>query len=102
MAVESITLLIGALGTFFVVIGGGAKWMLSHLDAKEQSSALRESEARNALSARMHEEISALRKQLEEVRLCSQLYLRRVYQLEYAIHSQPGMALPNMEGWPPK
>lgn len=102
MTVESITLLIGALGTFLVVIGGGAKWMLSHLDAKDQASALRESEARNALSARMNDEISALRNQLDDVRSSSQIYLRRVYQLEYAIHSQPGMSLPVMEGWPPK
>lgn len=102
MNVENITLLLGALGTFLVVIGGGAKWLLSHLDSKEQASALRESEARNALSARMHDEISGLRKQLDELRLSSQVYLRRVYQLEFAIHSQPGMSLPVMEGWPPK
>ena len=102
MTAESVTLLLGALGAFFVVIGGGAKWMLSHLDAKDQASALRESEARNALSARMNDEISALRGQLDVVRSSSQIYLRRVYQLEHAIHSQPGMSLPVMEGWPPK
>lgn len=102
MTAESITLLLGALGTLFVIIGGGAKWMLSHLDAKDKASALRESEARNALSTRMSEEIFALRQQLDQVRSSSQLYLRRVYQLEYVIHSTTGMKLPEMEGWPPK
>jgi hypothetical protein len=102
MTAESITLLIGALGTFLVIIGGGAKWMLSYLEAKDQASALRESEARNALSTRMNDEISALRNQLDEVRSSNQIYLRRVYQLEYAIHAQPGMTLPLTEGWPPK
>lgn len=102
MTPESITLLIGALGGFFVIIGGGAKWMLSHLDAKDQASALRESEARNELSKRMNEEISALRLQLDTVRSTSQIYLRRVYQLEYIIHTHPDMTLPDMEGWPPR
>lgn len=102
MSAESVALLLGAIGTFFVIIGGGAKWMLSHLDAKDQASALRESEARNALSNRMNDEITALRVQLDSVRATSQIYLRRVYQLEYLILTDPNMKLPLMEGWPPK
>lgn len=105
MTPESITLLIGALGGFFVVVGGGAKWLLSHLDAKEKASALRESEARNELSRRLNEEITTLRTELSVLRLeRSQektLYLRRIYQLELFIHRQPGIDIPTMDGWPP-
>ena len=101
MTPESITLLIGALGGFFIVIGGGAKWMLVHLDAKDTASALRESEARNELSKRLNDEISSLRAALDKLQNVNQLYLRRVYQLESMIHNQPSLDLPSMEGWPP-
>lgn len=101
MTPESLTLLIGALGSFLVVIGGGAKWMLSHWDAKDKASALRESEARNELSRKLNDEITALRVDLARVQSEKSLYLKRIYQLEYFIHNQPGIDIPKMEGWPP-
>ena len=102
MTAESLTLLIGALGGFFIVIGGGAKWMLAHLDAKDKAAALRESEARMELTRRMNDEISSLRQDLDSMRGASNVQLRRIYQLEFVIHMTPGLALPEMEGWPPK
>jgi hypothetical protein len=101
MTPESITVLIGALGGFLVIIGGGAKWLLAHIDSKEKSSALRESEARNDLSERLNAEISQLRQDLAKVQNEKSLYLKRIYQLEYFIHTQPGISIPAMEGWPP-
>lgn len=101
MTPESLTLLIGALGGFFVVIGGGAKWMLSHLDAKDKASALRESEARDRLSTRLNDEIALLRTDVAKLHSEKSLYMRRIYQLEYFIHTQPGVSIPTMEGWPP-
>ena len=101
MSPESITLLVGALGGFLVVIGGGAKWLLSHLDAKDNASARREAEAREALSIRLHEEIQVLRNEIHRNQIEKALYLRRIYQLEFFIHKQPGIEIPSMEGWPP-
>ena len=101
MSPESITLLLGALGGFLVIIGGGAKWMLSHLDAKDQASALRELEARTELSLRLHEEISALRNEVTKVQNEKSLYLKRIYQLEIFIHRLPNVEIPVMENWPP-
>ena len=101
MTPESLTLLIGALGGFLVVLGGGAKWLLSHIDAKDKASALREAEARIELSKRLHEEIDDLRTALTKVQSEKSLYLKRIYQLEYFIHTQPGIDIPAMEGWPP-
>jgi hypothetical protein len=101
MTPESITLLIGALGGFFVVLGGGAKWLLSHLDAKDQAAALRESEARNELSRRLNDEISLLRKDISRMQTERALYFRRIHQLEGFIHRIPGIDIPAMEGWPP-
>ena len=101
MTPESVTLFIGALGGFLVVLGGGAKWMLSHLDAKDKASALRESEARNELSKRLNEEITLLRMEISRLQSYQALHMRRIYQLEYFIHAQPGINIPTMEGWPP-
>lgn len=101
MTPESITLLIGALGGFFVVVGGGAKWMLTHLDSKDKASELREANARDALATRLHEEISLLRTDIAKLQADKQLYMKRIYQLEFFIHSQPGISLPVMTGWPP-
>lgn len=101
MGTESIVLLLGALGTFFVVIGGGAKWMLSHLDSKDKASALREAEARTELSLRLNQEIASLRADLVRVQSEKSVFLKRIYQLEFFIHQQPGISIPHMEGWPP-
>lgn len=101
MTPESVTLLLGALGGFFVVIGGGAKWLLSHLDAKDAASALRESEARGELSKRLNDEISLLRSDIAKLQSDKGLYMKRIYQLEFFIRTQPGIEIPLMDGWPP-
>jgi len=116
MSAESLTLLIGSLGSFLLVIGGGGKWLLAHLDAKDTASALRESEARDELNSRLQQEISSLRAELlslkqeraaelltlkQEQAAELALYRRRIYQLESFIHQQPGLVMPIMDGWPP-
>lgn len=101
MTPQDVTLLIGAIGAFFAILGGGAKWLLSHLDAKANESAKREELARSALSLRLQDEIAVLRADLSRMQGEKSLYLKRIYQLEYFIHTQPGINIPNMDGWPP-
>ena len=101
MTPQDMTLLIGAIGAFFAVLGGGAKWLLSHIDDKALKSSVREEEARSALSKRLQQEIDGLRADIAKVQAEKSLYLKRIYQLEYFIHMQPGINIPVMEGWPP-
>lgn len=46
MTSQDLTLLISAIGAFFSVLGGGAKWLLSHIDDKALESAKRKEAAR--------------------------------------------------------
>lgn len=101
MTPQDITLLLGAFGIFIGILGGGGKWLLSHIAANAAISEAREEKARNDLSLRMREEIDALRGELAKVLSEKSLYLKRIYQLEYFIHKQPGVEIPDMEGWPP-
>lgn len=91
----------GAITAFFTILGGGAKWLLSHIEARTKEAASREEIARGALSIRLHDEIAALRLEIVNVHIEKSLYLKRIYQLEYFIHLQPGLNMPPMEGWPP-
>jgi hypothetical protein len=102
MSPTDFTLIIAALGSFFAILGGGAKWLMSHIDAKAKESELRENEARIALSNRLQEEISSLRRDLSRVLEEKSLFMRRIYVLESFIHNQEGISIPPMEGWPPK
>lgn len=107
MAAE-IQILITALIGLLVVFGGGIKWMLMYIDGKQTKSSLNEADARVALSTMLHEEIRILRQELAisnatiaESNATSKFYLRRIYQLESFIHTQAGISIPTMEGWPP-
>ena len=75
--------------------------MLSHLDAKDKASALRESEARNELSKLLNEEISLLRVDVAKLQADKGLYMKRIYQLEGFIRLTPGVSIPLMDNWPP-
>lgn len=101
MNASDISTLLIAAGGFLVVLGGGGKYLLSRMDAKNEAAALNEDKARSALSERLQTEISYLRQELQEVQGKSALYLRRIYQLESFIHKQPGIDIPLMDGWPP-
>lgn len=79
----------------------GGKWLLTHIDALQAKASLKETQAREDLSIRLHEEIRVLRIELSETHAANRLYLRRIYQLEAFIHRQPGVEIPDMEGWPP-
>lgn len=101
MTAQDIPLLLGAFGTFFLILGGGVKWLLTHLDAKTKEMQLVEEKARSEMSVRLHQEINTLRLEMEKLRNEKSIFLRRVYQLERFIHEQPGINIPLMEGWPP-
>jgi hypothetical protein len=93
--------LIAAIITVLGIVGAGVKWLLTHLASNAASAALKESEARAQLSERLHDEIRVLRMELAEIHVEKKLYLRRIFQLERFIHTQPGINIPEMEGWPP-
>jgi len=101
MNAQDITLLLGALGAFATVFGGGAKWVLTQINAYGKEASEREEKARGQLSARLEQEISFLRMELAKVQVEKSLYLRRIYQLEHFIHCQDGLSIPEMDGWPP-
>ena len=97
---ENIGVLLGSFGGFLVVLGGGVKYLLHYLDAKDVVAELRESQARSELSNRLHDEINDLRKEVSKMRDKELIYLRRIYQLEIFIHQQPNLKIPTLEGWP--
>lgn len=101
MSANDIQVLLGSAGAFILILSGGGKWLLTHIDALQAKSSLLESTAREALSNRLHEEIRVLRVELVESHKISRLYLRRIHQLEGFIHTQPGIDIPAMDGWPP-
>lgn len=93
--------LLTAAGGLLLILGGGAKWLLSRMDAKNEAAALREGQARTELSERLQVEISHLREEVSELQKLNGLYRRRIFQLESVIHRQVGMDIPTMDGWPP-
>lgn len=101
MTPSDIQILIGSIAGLLAVVAGGAKWLLTHIETLQIKYALTESGAREKLSDRLHEEIRVLRMQLVDQQLVSRLYLRRIYQLEGFIHRQPGISIPDLDGWPP-
>lgn len=101
MSASDISTLLGAIGAFLVVAGGGAKWLLSHIEVLRLASEVRETAARTALSERLQMEIGELRQELTKLQMLNGIYLRRIYQLENFIHQLPDIDIPVMEGWPP-
>ena len=101
MNAADIQIVATALCGLLVAMGGGASWVIKHIDAKQARSEVAQSIARDALSLRLHEEISSLRVELARMHTENKLYLRRILQLEAFIHTHPGLRAPAMEGWPP-
>lgn len=101
MTPQDIAIIMGAFGTLLAILGGGAKWLLNHIDTKTKKFEDSEAAARAELSKRLLVEIDGLRADLARVVAEKSLYIRRIYQLEYFIHTQPGINIPSMTGWPP-
>ena len=101
MTATDLGVLIGAVAGLLALLGGGAKWLLDYIKGMQAAAALKESEARADLSTRLQQEIAELRAELAQMRVMSNVYLKRVYQLENFIHQQPGIQIPVMDGWPP-
>lgn len=85
----------------FIVLGGGVKWLLTLVDAKTMAAQKIESDARTLLSAGLTDDIRKLRDVVDTMQKRESLFLRRIYQLEGFIHTQPGITIPTMDGWPP-
>ena len=98
---EQLPTILGALGTFLIVLGGGIKWILSHIEAKIKESSSFAEKARNELQAKVAEEISSLKTSIMKLESLNSIYMRRIYTLESFIHKQPGIDIPDMQGWPP-
>jgi len=101
MSANEIQILVASITGLLVVLGGGTKWILSHIDAIQTKSAIAEAQARTELSKRLHEEIHVLRMELDKMQAEKRLYLRRIAKLEEFIHAQPDIEIPTMTGWPP-
>lgn len=94
-------IIMAILAVIAAIVGAG-KWVIMYVDGKQAASDLSESKALTALSQRLHEEIRVLRLELAHSHSMNRIYLRRIFQLETFIHSQPGVNVPPMEGWPPE
>lgn len=112
MTPAEINTLLGSVGAIFVAILGGFKWLLAHIAASQKqlatdiaaervALALKESEARVELSARLHDEIRLLREEINTMHASARVMMRRIYDLEKRIHDTPGIDLPLTLGWPP-
>lgn len=101
MSASDVSTLLAAAGGFLLVLGGGAKWLLAHIETLRLAAELKETAARSALSERLQHEISDLRQELTKLQVEKAIYLRRIYQLESLIHRLPDVEIPVMEGWPP-
>lgn len=101
MTAADIQTLIGSAILILATLGGGVQWLLTYIKAAQTQGELAEAKARTELSDRLYEEIRLLRQELANSHEEKRLYLRRIFQLENAIHAQTGMEMPVMEGWPP-
>lgn len=101
MITSDIILILGALGTLLLSFGGGVKWLMAHVDAKTNAAQLVELQARTFMSDRFNEDIRMLRSEIAIMRSEKAIFRKRIYQLERFIHMQPGILIPDMEGWPP-
>jgi hypothetical protein len=102
MTMPEIQALIVSIGGLLIVLGGGASWLLKHIEAVQAKASLTEATARGALAERLQIEINRLNAQVDRLHLNERVYLRRIYQLESFIHKQPGIDIPAMDGWPPE
>lgn len=101
MITSDIILILGALGTLLISFGSGVRWLMAHVDAKTNAAQLVESQARALMSQQLHDDIRILRAEVASMRLEKAIFRKRIYQLERFIHLQPGISIPEMEGWPP-
>lgn len=101
MTVQDFPMLLGAFGAFLLILGGGVKWLIAHLDAKTALMQLVEAKARADMTFMFQNEINTLRIEVEKLRAEKSIFMKRVYQLESFIHDQPGINIPKMTGWPP-
>jgi hypothetical protein len=101
MPINDVVIVLGALGTLLISVGGGLKWLLAHIDTKASAAQQVEASARRLLSDKLNDDIRILRSDIASLRSEKAVYIRRIYQLEGYIHNQPGMSIPVMDGWPP-
>ena len=87
-----------AIGTAFLALGKGFKWLLSYIDTRSSLSITAEQTARRELQIQLEERIDQLTKQVDKLMGQNELYLRRIYQLESFI-TVSGLDLPVLPGW---
>jgi hypothetical protein len=102
MTASDVNILIGSVLAVAAVCGTGVRWLLMYIDGLQAKSELAETKARGELSTNLYEEIRMLRLELSNAQAEKRLFLRRIFQLESHIHAQPGMTMPEMDGWPPE
>jgi hypothetical protein len=101
MTATDINTFIGSVIIVLATLGGGVQWLLTYIKAAQTEGELAEAKARTELSDRLYEEIRLLRQELANSHEEKRLFMRRIFQLENAIHMQAGMEMPVLAGWPP-
>ena len=101
MSATEFQVLLGSVGALLLVLGGGSKWLLTHISSLQAVAALSQMELLGKLDTRLQDEIRDLRREITSMHTEKKVLLRRIYQLEAVIHKQPNLELPIMEGWPP-
>ena len=102
MSASEIQIFLASIGAFLVILAGGTKWLLTHIENQQIKAAQAESALRTQLADRLHEEIRGVKLELLESQATNRLYLKRIYQLEALILKLTDLDLPELIGWPPE
>jgi hypothetical protein len=89
-----------AIGGLLLVLGGGAKWALTFVDAKLTEAAKREEASRQEMRDHLETQIKDLQSTVEMLAARESIYLKRILQLEAFIQGQKGLEMPTLQGWP--
>lgn len=101
MSATDIQIFLASIGGLLVILAGGTKWLLTHIETLQMRASMVEAASREKLADRLHDEIRALRRELEDSQTTSRLYLKRIHQLEAFVHRHFDVELPELDGWPP-
>lgn len=83
------------------VMGGGARWLIHSVEARNKEAATEQALARLTFSNRLLDEIAECRRAISKAEDREKVFTRRIYMLEDLIRSVPALAIPAVPWWPP-
>ena len=98
---DQLATIIGAIGGLLIILGGGIKWLMIHIENKIKIATGVTEKLQAQLALKTSEEFSALKSSILKLENLNAIYMKRIYQLEKFVHKQPGIEIPDMLGWPP-